>query len=181
MKRKIILALLGLMLGSTALADELPVAPDWTLQSAKGETITLSKAVAERPVVLVFWATWCPYCKSLMPHLQSIYLEYGDDIQILAVHFRDDNGDPIEYMESAGYAFTVLPDGDEVAELNDAWGTPAVLVVDADMKVRFDLYSLPTLEPPKFKGKENHRSRAAYLAPYWAAELRKSIDSVLAD
>lgn len=181
MKLKITIALLGLLLGSTSLADDERIAPDWTLKSTTGESITLSEAVAEQPVVLVFWATWCPYCKSLMPHLQSIHLEYGEDIRVLAIHFRDDNGDPIEFMESAGYAFTVLPDGDDVAELNDAWGTPAVLVVDADMKVRFDLYSVPDYELPESKGKQNHRSKAAYLAPYWAAELRKSIDGVLAD
>ena len=27
--------------------------------------------------IVYFWATWCPYCKALMPHLQSILDEYG--------------------------------------------------------------------------------------------------------
>src|SRR3546814_9228256 len=34
---------------------------------------------AGRPTVVLFWATWCPYCKALMPHLQSMLDEYGND------------------------------------------------------------------------------------------------------
>ncbi|MCP5091039.1 MAG: redoxin domain-containing protein, partial [Gammaproteobacteria bacterium] len=30
--------------------------------------------MVQQPVILLFWATWCPYCKALMPHLQSIRL-----------------------------------------------------------------------------------------------------------
>ena len=179
MRITLLIATLGVFLCGAAAADEARIAPDWTLQSASGETVTLSKVVAEQPVIVLFWATWCPYCKSLMPHLQSIRLEHGDEIRVLAVHFRDDEGDPIDFMENAGYDFTVLPDGDEVAELNDAWGTPAVLIVDRDMNVRFDLYAVPKLDLSVDGKPPSHGKRAAYLAPYWAAELRKSLDLVL--
>ena len=179
MRIKLLLTALGLLLSGTSVADETRIAPDWTLQSAGGETITLSEVAAEQPVIVLFWATWCPYCKSLMPHLQSVRLEYGDEIRVLAVHFRDDKGDPAEFMENAGYDFTVLPDGDEVAELNDIWGTPGILIIDRDMNVRFDLYSVPKLKLPTTGESPPHLKRAAYLAPYWAAELRKALDLVL--
>ena len=57
--------------------------PDWRLATADGGSVRLSQEVKEQPVILFFWATWCPYCKALMPHLQSIKLELGDDIEIL--------------------------------------------------------------------------------------------------
>ena len=174
-----IVAVLGLILvgASPAIAEEL--APDWTLVSAESKSIRLSEEVQDQPVILFFWATWCPYCKALMPHLQSIRLEYGDKVKILAINFRDD-GDPVAFVKNAGYNFTVLPDGDEVAAAYGVHGTPGVIVVDGDRHIRFDLRALPRKEPPASGKPASHKKKAAYRAPYWAAEIRKSIDSILA-
>lgn len=166
--------------GETVGADPL-IAPDWTRQSLGGDTITLSDVAAEQPVILLFWATWCPYCKALMPHIQSAKLEYGDRIRVLAVHFRDDKGDPGAFIENAGYDFTVIPDGNDLAKLNGVWTTPGLLVLDRARRVRFDLYALPEQELPTGDAGISHPRRAAFRAPYWAAELRKAIDEVLAD
>ena len=115
-----------------------------------------------------------------MPHLQSIRLEYGDDVRILAINIFED-GDPIGFMQDAGYDFTLLLDGDKVAETYGVTGTPAVFVVDNERKIRFDLRKLPRLEPPDTGEPAGHRRKAAYRAPFWAAEIRKSIDAVIKD
>jgi len=179
MRRLFIVLLLNAVLAGTAAAGEPRVAPDWTLQAAEGQPVTLSEVAAERPAVLLFWATWCPYCKALMPHLQSIDLEYGDRIEVLAINFRDDKGDPVGFIKDAGYDFTLLTDGNEVAELNGIWSTPGVLIVDTDRVIRFDLYAVPKPELPESGEGLSHRSKAGYRAPYWAAEIRKSLDTVL--
>lgn len=156
------------------------VAPDWTLVSAEGETVRLSTEVRQQPVILLFWATWCPYCKALMPHLQSMRLEYGDDVKILAIHFRDKN-DPVAFVRDAGYDFTVLPDGGEVAKLYGIYGTPGVIIVDSAQQIRFDLRDLPKMDAPATVKQNSHQTKAAYRAPYWAAEIRKSFDAVLSE
>ena len=179
MKTRIFTAIVTLFLAGTVFAADPRIAPDWTLQAIDGESVTLSEVAAEQPVIVVFWATWCPYCKALLPHIQSIRLEYGDDIRVLAVHFRDDKGDPVEFMENAAYDFTVLPDGGEVAELNDIWATPGVLIVDRNMQIRFDQYELPKYDLPAAGKSPSHGKKAAYKAPYWAAEIRKALDKVL--
>lgn len=153
------------------------VAPNWTLESADGTTVRLSREVREQPVIILFWATWCPYCKALMPHLQSIELEYGDEIQVLAVNFRD-KGDPVGFIKNAGYDFTVLPDGGDVAALYDVWGTPGVIIVDQDQRIRFDLRDLPPYQADRVDGMEGHSQKAAFRAPYWAAEIRKAISQL---
>lgn len=170
--------MLGLLLSGTASAQHASVAPDWTLKSAQGETISLSDEIGEQPVILFFWATWCPYCKALMPHLQSLRLEHGEKVKILAINFRE-KGDPVEFIRNAGYDFTVLPDGDEVAALHEVYGTPGVIVVDQKQLIRFDLRKLPRPELPPSQEPPGHRKKAAYLAPYWAAAIRKSVDQVL--
>lgn len=166
----------GLLFASSARGADL--APDWTLTSSEGEITRLSTEVQEQPVILFFWATWCPYCKALMPHLQSIQLEYGDAIKILAINFRED-GDPVGFIEEKGYDFTVLPDGDEVAAIYNVYGTPGIIIVDGDQKIAFDLRYLPPRDPLKTGEKISHSKRAAYRAPYWAAAIRISIDTVL--
>ena len=181
MKRLLILSALAGALIAGPLARAAEFAPDWTLSAADGQSTRLSDEVREQPVVLLFWATWCPYCKALMPHLQSMRLEHGDAVKVLAINFRDKKGDPVRFMAEAGYDFTLLLDGDDVAEQYRIYGTPAVIVVDRELAYRFDLRDLPPYEVPQKGEKQSHRTRAAYLAPYWAAEIRKAVDTVLDD
>jgi thiol-disulfide isomerase/thioredoxin len=169
---------LGVLFFAATSAKSADLAPDWSLKSADGNIVRLSEEIREQPAILFFWATWCPYCKALMPHLQSMRLEYGDQVEILAINFRED-GDPVAFIKNAGYDFTVLPDGDEVAAAYGVHGTPGVIIVDTGQHIRFDLRALPVRDPPANGKPPGHKRKAAYKAPYWAAEIRKSVDSVL--
>ena len=53
------------------------LAPDFTLQTIGGESVTLRDFTADggRPVVLNFWATWCPPCVEELPMLNAFYRE----------------------------------------------------------------------------------------------------------
>ena len=173
--------ILACLLPGIGFAAEPIMAPDFTLESISGDTVTLSDIAAEQPVILLFWATWCPYCKALMPHIQSIRLEYGEEVKVLAVHFRDDKGDPAAFIENAGYDFKVLRNGNDTAKLYDVWGTPGLLIIDRERRIRFNLYELPKYEFPSGEENLSHSRKAAYRAPYWAAGIRKVLDEVLSD
>ena len=175
MKHVTFIAVLISLLAVNASVLSANLAPDWSLASAEGAQVRLSEEVQERPVIVFFWATWCPYCKALMPHLQSIRLEYGDKLKILAINIKDD-GDPAAFVNDAGYDFTVLPDGDNVADLYQIYGTPGLVVIDENGRIRFDLRDVP--RPPNVDGKSGHKAKASLLAPYWAAQLRLSLDTV---
>jgi cytochrome c biogenesis protein CcmG/thiol:disulfide interchange protein DsbE len=180
MKNFISLAVLIGLLVTSPLTRAAETAPDWALTSSEDETIRLSTELRQQPVILFFWATWCPYCKALMPHLQSMQLEYGDSIKILAINFRE-KGDPVGFIKEKGYDFTVLPNGDDVAALNDVYGTPGIIIVDGDQNVAFDLRELPPYDAPVTGKKVSHTRSAAFRAPYWAAAIRSKIDTVLKD
>ena len=154
------------------------VAPAWQALNLEGETVSFPEVSEGRPTVFIFWATWCPYCKALMPHLQSMRLEYGDDVKILAINFMDE-GDPVAFIKDAGYDFTVLANGDAVARLYGIYGTPGIIIVDSAQQVRFDLRDVPSKEPPATVNAKSHKAKAAYQTPYWAAEIRKGLDAVL--
>ena len=53
---------------------------DATVYTADGAAATLTQIANGKPLVINFWATWCPYCVEEMPDLQAIYHEYSDRV-----------------------------------------------------------------------------------------------------
>ena len=171
---RLVLAILALAAAFETAAE---TAPNFATVTADGTPITLDDAVSDKRVVLFFWASWCPYCKALMPHLQSLKLEYGDELEIVAIHFRDD-ADGQAFIDGEAYDFVVIPDGGAIAERYGIHGTPGVVIPDASLEVRFDLRKLPRREFPESDEELNHRQKANFRAPYWAAEIRKALDEL---
>ncbi|HUO60120.1 MAG TPA: TlpA disulfide reductase family protein [Candidatus Acidoferrales bacterium] len=58
-------------------------APDFTLTN-NGHTVSLSQ-LRGKPVVLVFWATWCPPCIEETPALVAMQKQLGDKVTVFAV------------------------------------------------------------------------------------------------
>jgi len=171
--RSMLISILGFLLSTAAVAE----APTFTLADAAGTEHTLP-AGQDGIGVYLFWASWCPYCKALMPHLQSVVDEYGDRVTVYALNFRDDN-DPRGFMTEKGFDFTLLPDADAVARAWGARATPALYLVDDKGHIRFDLYDVIMEDPPGFD-EMSHTQRAARRAPFWAARIRAALDEVLA-
>lgn len=148
----------------------------FTLTDSKGVSVTLPDD--QRGVgIYLFWASWCPYCQALMPHLQSVVDEYGDQVTVFALNFRDEN-DPIGYIAQRGFTFRLFPEADEVAETWNVVGTPAVFVLDPEGTLCFNQYELSVSNPSGWEDL-SHRQKAQRRAPYWAASLRQALDRIL--
>jgi thiol-disulfide isomerase/thioredoxin len=158
-------------------AQEL-AAPTFTLPNTIGEQITLPRS-HDGVDIYFFWASWCPYCKALMPHLQSMRIEHGDDLTIYALNIRDDE-DPEHFMNERGYDFVVIPEADSIMELYGVQPTPAVFVVDGKGRIRFNLYEMMFDDDSKYKAL-SHGKKAGRRAPYWSAEIRQTIDQILSE
>ena len=62
------------------------LAPDFTLSSINSQDIVLENFKG-KPVILNFWASWCPPCKAEMPAFQEAFQEYSSsEIQFIAVN-----------------------------------------------------------------------------------------------
>ncbi len=108
-------------------------APNFSLTNMNGETVALSD-FSDKPVLLVFWATWCPHCKAEIPKLKEIHAENNDEeFKILALSV-DDNADKLkDFTDENGIVYTVLYDeGTEIAKSYEVVGIPAHFVVDSD-------------------------------------------------
>jgi thiol-disulfide isomerase/thioredoxin len=118
-------------------ADDRELVPDWTLQGADGTPLNFYQHSADRPAVILFWATWCPYCRQLMPHLEKLRQEFAPaGVNFYALDIWED-GDPVAYMKENGYGFHLLLNGDEVAKTYGVKGTPGLFVVDANRAVLY--------------------------------------------
>lgn len=88
-------------------------APDFTLQTLNGETLTLSEFQGQ-PVVLNFWATWCPPCRAEIPFLQETSRKYNGQVAVLGI----DDGEPphtvAPFVAELGMTYPVPLDRDGV-------------------------------------------------------------------
>lgn len=154
--------------------------PELELRDTIGEPFLFPEDL-RGPTVILFWATWCPYCKALMPHLQSILDEYGDQVAVLALNIRED-GDPAAYLAERGYEFRLFPDSNAAAALWGVKGTPGLFLADGSGRVVFSNFSIPKdayRTSPEDAAGMKHYQRAARKAPIWAAHLRQAIDQAL--
>lgn len=91
----------------------------------------------KRPAVLLFWATWCPYCKALMPFVQNVLDAAGRDrLDVYAIDIKeDDDADPVAELRDRGLTFTLVRDGDAIAAQYSVKGTPGLFLVDAQGRI----------------------------------------------
>lgn len=105
-------------------------APAWQGHGADGKTISFDPQHRQRPAILFFWATWCPYCEALMPYVQKVYDAAGKDkLDVYAIDIKED-GDPVATLRERKITFTLVRDGDPIAPLYGVKGTPGLFLVD---------------------------------------------------
>lgn len=137
--------------GETALPTETPSAddetaekikaPDFTAIDYEGNEVTLYDYIGT-PIVLNFWASWCPPCRDEMPHFNKVSQEYQDDeLLFLMVDLTDGVSETEEtgkrFIEENGYTFTVLFDLKQEAAM--AYGIrsiPCTILIDRDGYIR---------------------------------------------
>ncbi|HUO81747.1 MAG TPA: TlpA disulfide reductase family protein [Gammaproteobacteria bacterium] len=145
-------------------------APSWQLESLAGERVRFPAISADRPIIVLFWATWCPYCKALMPRLASLKKEFaGYDLEVYAIDIAE-QGDPIPEIGARDLPLITLLNGDVVAERYGVEMLPALFLV-RDGRVLYRLDYPPPGHPSQQV--EAPAAQAPLLAPWWEARLRE--------
>jgi peroxiredoxin len=60
-------------------------APAVTVQDLDGKPVDLGRSLGREPLVLEFWATWCPLCQALEPSLKAAHARYGGAVRFVAI------------------------------------------------------------------------------------------------
>ena len=115
------------------------MAPDFRVYDADGNEVTLS-GMRGMPVVLSFWASWCPPCKAELPDFDAACSE-NPDICFMMVNLTDGSSETVEtassFIESNGYSFPVYYDTDyDAANVYGVMSIPMTVFIDAEGHVR---------------------------------------------
>jgi cytochrome c biogenesis protein CcmG/thiol:disulfide interchange protein DsbE len=109
-------------------------APQFTITDSQ-RTVSLNQFQG-KPVVLNFWATWCPPCIQEMPSLVQLQKQLGDKVTILAVSEDDDDNAYKQFVRDHNVDLLTVRDTGQKA--NGLYGTfkfPETFVIDRNGKI----------------------------------------------
>ena len=112
------------------------MAPDFTLQDMDGATHKLSD-YRGKPVIVNFWATWCPPCREEMPSMERAWNKIKDQgIAMLAVNVGEEEDTIFTFTGDFPASFTILLDTS--GKITEQWpirGLPTTYVVSPEGKL----------------------------------------------
>ena len=114
-------------------------APDFTVLDANGKKTRLSDNFG-KPIVINFWATWCPPCKRELPDFDKLCTEYGDKVVFMMVNLTDGRRDTVDgtkkFISKNGYTFPVYFDTEyNGADAYNVSSIPQTTFIDANGNV----------------------------------------------
>jgi thiol-disulfide isomerase/thioredoxin len=144
-------------------------APAWAGSDlVSGNMLSFPSLLDDKPAVLIFWATWCPYCKAFMPYagrIQSDYAEHG--VQIVTFNAKErGEGDPKAYVNSLNFPMIAIADADNIAASYGVNFIPGLMVVDGAGDFRY-LRGWTDLPAGKTVAKQ------------WDGEVRDALNNIL--
>ena len=114
------------------------IAPAAKVQALDGKTTNLSSYIGKQPVLMEFWAFWCPNCKALEPSLLALQKKYAGRVKFVgvAVSVNEKLEQVQAYTRRHGYNHETVFDGfGEATEAYDVPATSYVVVLDKTGKV----------------------------------------------
>lgn len=125
------------------------VAPDFKLKDLQGQSISLSQYKGKRPVLLEFWATWCPYCMAARPKVASLRKKISSkQLAILSINVAA-GGDSLEHVKrfekNHPSPYPILYDkGSVVSNSYGVEGIPLFVVVNKQGDMVYRSHELPS-------------------------------------
>jgi len=112
--------------------------PAVTLENLSGDSVALSQWIGKKPVIVEFWATWCPICAELLPRMEAAQKKYGDRAEfiVVAVAVNQSKNSVRRHLQRHPMPFTFLWDAKGAAvRAFQAPSTSYIAVLDAQGKV----------------------------------------------
>jgi peroxiredoxin len=120
------------------------VAPDFSLQNLSGKAVKLRGERDKQPVtMLIFWATWCGFCRRDLPSVGKFFNEYSRlGVRVLSISIDKGGTNVSSFVKAAGINFPVLLDkNSSIASKYRLRSIPNVLVIDSSGIVRYNGHS----------------------------------------
>lgn len=110
--------------------------PEFSVTDISGQTVS-STQFANKPALIMEWASWCPYCQRMLPIVEEMYKTHGKEIEFVLINATDDNRETEEsaqkYIKDKGFTFPYYFDKGLTAAKNlQVEAVPTMLFVDAN-------------------------------------------------
>ena len=133
--------LLGLSLPLTSPAMASTPGADQPAQAADGSALDVA-TLKGKPVVINFWATWCPPCIREMPDLAALAREMGDQAAFIGIAADTDGNVKKFTAKNPDIDFPLVLAGYNALNLSRQWGNergglPFTVVLDAKGQIQW--------------------------------------------
>jgi len=111
-------------------------ASDFSLQDLNGKTVRLSDFKG-KPVLIDFWATWCPPCRESIPGIEKIYKAYSSKgLVVLGVSLDQGGWDSVKaFATEYGITYSVLKGTEDVASQYQVRTIPMLVIMNKEGKI----------------------------------------------
>ena len=104
-----------------------------------GETISLNDYIGKKNVYLVFWATWCPSCRSAIPYYQEVHEQLaGEDFILISVNVgvNDSISKVKAYKDKYNIPYPIIFDkSSAISSKFMVQGVPTGILIDKEGKI----------------------------------------------
>ena len=117
---------------------ERPPAPDFNLKDPDGNPVRLADFQG-KPLIINFWATWCPPCREEMPSMQRAHeILSGEGIGLIAINVGEDGETVARFAETTQVTFPLpMDEASSVVTGYPVRGLPTTFVVDAQGRLAY--------------------------------------------
>lgn len=128
------------------------MAPDFTITSFEGETLTLS-ALRGQVVIINFWASWCPPCREEAAYLEATWRKYRDQgVIFIGIDYADAESKALAYIDEFDITYFNGPDiGTRISQDYRMDGVPETYFVAKNGELRG--VHIGPLVPPQLDNK----------------------------
>jgi len=117
--------------------------PELALTDLAGQALATGD-LRGRPLLVEFWATWCPPCRSTLAWLEELRRERSDELGILTVAVESEEDAVRALLQQVGGNFrTVMGTPEVVRSFGNVIAIPTLFVFDADGRVVEIFYGAP--------------------------------------
>lgn len=117
--------------------------PDFEMIDHDGQQ-RKSSEFYDKPMVIMEWASWCPYCQRQLPEIQKIYEKYGDRLHFVMLNMLGPGHGTTEteetadkYIKEKGFTFPYYSDtGQKAADILQVSTIPSIYLVDKNQVVQ---------------------------------------------
>ena len=145
-----------ILAGCSTPANQASDVPQFSFSSLEGKTVAM-KDLANKVVIVDFWATWCGPCREEIPHLNELYSELkGKGLEIVGISMDTDGTDGVkDFAREFRIQYPIVMGDEKVAEsFGGIIGLPTTFIIDRNGKIAKKYIGLPPADDLKKRVKD---------------------------